>query len=436
MALKVKTFPKGVHPKDRKDATRDKPLEEFGRPPLIVLPLQQSAGVASKPLVKKGDSVLAGEKIAEADAFISAPLHTPVSGTVKSIVPRMHHTGLKLMSIVMEPDEEQRWVELTPGPDDPDPEYIRKAVLEAGIVGLGGAAFPTSVKISPPPEMNIDTVIINGCECEPYLTVDHRQMVENSEAIVDGLKLLIKALGAGRGIIGIEDNKSEAIEAMRRATADTDFEVMTLQTKYPQGAEKQLIDALLGREVPSGALPGHVGVVVQNVSTAAAISAAVREGRPLTRRAVTISGSGISEPKNLLVDIGTPVKDLIDYCGGLTDEAAKVIIGGPMMGSAVASLDVPVVKATSGVIVLSRDELTEMDFQPCIKCGRCVEACPMGLMPNRLSVMSEVGIWDEMKDAHLFDCVECGCCSFVCPSNRPLVQQLRLAKYELKKVKA
>ena len=435
MTKKLKTFPKGVHPKDQKNATRDKALVEAPRAELIVLPLQQSAGVPAEPLVKVRDTVLTGQKIAETGALISASLHTPVSGTVKAIELRPHHTGLKLMSIVIQPDEEQQCVELTPGPDDPDPEYIRNAVREAGIVGLGGAAFPTRVKISPPPEMKVDTVIINGCECEPYLTVDHRQMVENAGAIVDGLKLLVKAVGAKRGIVGVEDNKPEAVEAVRKATAGTDFEVVVLETKYPQGAEKQLIHAALGREVPSGALPGHVGVLVQNVGTAAAISAAVREGRPLIRRAVTVGGSGIHEPKNLVVDIGTSIKDLVEYCGGLTDGAAKVIIGGPMMGATVASLDVPVVKATSGVIALSRDELTEMDYQPCIKCGRCVEACPMGLMPNRLSVMSEILIWDEMKDEHVFDCVECGSCSFVCPSKRPLVQQIRLGKYELKKDK-
>ncbi len=433
VVMKVKTFPKGIHPKDQKSATRDKAFEDAPRAELIVLPLQQSAGVASEPLVKVRDTVLAGQKIAEAGAFISAPLHTPVSGTVKAIQLRPHHMGLKLMSIVIQPDEEQQWVELKPGPKDPDPEYIRNAVREAGIVGLGGAAFPTGVKIAPPPEMKVDTVIINGCECEPYLTVDHRQMVENASAIVDGLALMVKAVGATRGMIGVEDNKPEAIEAIKKATAETDFKVVVLETKYPQGAEKQLIHAALGREVPSGALPGHVGVLVQNVGTAAAVSAAVREGRPLIRRAVTVSGSGIKEPKNLVVDIGTPVKDLVEYCGGLSDGAAKVIIGGPMMGVAVTSLDIPVVKATSGVIALSRDELTEMDYQPCIKCARCVEVCPMGLMPNRLSVMSEIQVWDEMKGEHLFDCVECGSCSFVCPSNRPLVQQIRLGKYELKK---
>ncbi len=434
--MKVKTFPKGVHPQDQKGATRQKPLEAAAVAKLITLPLQQSAGLPATPLVQVRDTVLAGQKIAESAGFISAPLHSPVSGTVKAIALRLHYTGLRLMSIVIAPDDEQKWVEMTRGPDNPDAEYIREAVREAGIVGLGGAAFPTRVKITPPAEMTIDTVIINGCECEPYLTVDDRLMVESADAIVDGLGLLLTAVGAAHGIIGIEDNKREAIESLTRAVLGTGISIVALQTKYPQGAEKQLIHAVLGREVPSGALPGHVGVLVQNVGTAAAVSAAVREGRPLTRRAVTVSGSGIAVPKNLQVDIGTPMRDLIECCGGLTEGVAKIIVGGPMMGVAVATLDAPVVKATSGVIALTRDELTEMAYRACIKCARCIEVCPMGLMPNRLSVMSEVQIWDEMKDEHLFDCVECGCCAYVCPANRPLVQQIRLGKYELKKNKA
>ncbi len=434
--MKVKTFPKGVHPKDRKEATRGKPIEDMRPPDLVILPLQQSAGVGSEPVVKKRDHVLAGQKIADSTAFISAPLHSPVSGTVKSIEPRPHHTGLKLMSIVIEPDKDQEWVEIADPPPDPTEQEIREMVRDAGIVGLGGAAFPTKVKISPPPEMNIDTVVINGCECEPYLTVDNRLMLEAPDRIIDGLKLLMKAVGAARGLIGVEDNKADAIAALSEPAGAAGFEVVRLETKYPQGAEKQLIHAALGREVPSGALPGHVGVLVQNVGTAVAISEAVREGKPLIARVVTVSGSGIVEPKNLRAVIGTPVKDLVEQCGGLAEGAAKVIIGGPMMGVAISSLDVPVVKATSGVIVLTLDEIGNADSEPCIKCARCVEACPMGLMPNRLSVMAEVGLLDELTDEHLFDCVECGSCSFICPANRPLVQQIRLGKYEIKKDKS
>jgi electron transport complex protein RnfC len=433
--LKVKTFPSGIHPREHKEATREKIITEAPIPDELVLPLQQSAGVACAPLVQVRDRVLAAQKIADTEALISAPLHSPVSGVIKAIEPRPHHTGLKIMSIVIAPDETQEWVELKPGPADPTPEQIREAVREAGIVGLGGAAFPTKVKISPPAEMKIDTIIINGCECEPYLTVDHRLMVESPGKIIDGLKLLVRTVGAERGIIGIEDNKPEAIAAISKEAEPAGFEVVILETKYPQGAEKQLIHAALGRQVPSGALPGHVGVLVQNVGTAAAISEAVREGQPLIRRAVTVSGSGIIEPKNLRVSIGTPVRNLVALCGGLKDAAAKIIVGGPMMGVALSSLDVPVVKATSGIIALSEEEASGPDAKACIKCGRCVEACPMGLMPSRLSVMTEIGIWDEMKNEHVFDCVECGSCTFVCPAARPIVQHIRLAKYELKKDK-
>lgn len=431
--MQVKTFSRGVHPRDRKEATKGKAIVDAPVPEFIVLPLQQSAGVSCEPLVQVRDRVLAGRKIAESDAFVSAPIHSPVSGVVKAIEPRPHHSGLKLKSIVIVPDAEQEWVELKGLPGDPSPDEIREAVREAGIVGLGGAAFPTRVKIAPPPEMRIDTVILNGCECEPYLTVDHRLMVEEPERIIDGLKLLVKAVGAKDGLIGVENNKPEAIDALSAPAAAAGFRVVPLATKYPQGAEKQLIQAALGREVPSGQLPGHVGALVQNVGTALAVSEAVRDGMPLVKRVLTVGGQGIVEPKNVRALIGTPIKDLVSLCGGLADEAVKVIVGGPMMGTALSGLDVPVVKASSGVIALTAEEAERAAEEPCIKCGRCVEACPMGLMPNRLSVMAQVGIWGEMKDEHVFDCVECGCCSFICPANRRIVTHIRLGKYELKR---
>lgn len=427
--MKVKTFPRGIHAGDRKEATAQKPIEDAPLPGEIILPLQQHAGVVCEPLVQAGDAVLVFQKVADTDAPVAAPIHSPVSGTVKAVGARFHPGGLKMASIVITPDGSQAEAELVSPPANPGPDEIRKLVRAAGIVGLGGAAFPTQIKLTPPAETKIDSVIINGCECEPYLTVDHRLMVESPEAIIGGLKLILKAVGAAKGYVGIEVNKPDAIEALAGPAGAAGVEVVPLEAKYPQGAEKQLIKSLLNREVPSKGLPSAVGALVQNVGTAIAIYEAVSFGRPLTRKVVTVSGGGISEPKNLRVYIGTPIKEVIALCGGLVDGAAKVILGGPMMGVALSSLEAPVIKATSGILALSAAETELAETQPCIKCARCVEACPMGLMPNRLGAMVEAGIWDELSDESLFDCIECGSCVFVCPSNRPLVQNIRLGKY-------
>ncbi len=429
--MKVKTFPRGVHPSDNKNRTADLAIVAAPIPKEIILPLQQHAGVICEPVVTVGDQVSLGQKIADSDAAISAPIHTPVSGKVKAIALRPHHSGIKQVSVVIEPLADQPSWEPKKPEHEPGVDEIRRLVREAGIVGLGGAVFPTQIKISPPPEAVIDSVIINGCECEPYLTVDHRLMIERPGEILDGLALLMKTVGAEAGYVGVEINKPDAIAAMSALAQPLGIEVVPLEVKYPQGAEKQLIHAILNREIASGSLPSSVGALVQNVGTAVAVSEAIRGGRPLISRAVTVSGSAVKDPKNLNVLIGTPISDLIEACSGLADSAAKVILGGPMMGVAVADLQAPVVKATSGVIALTESEVSGSEYQPCIKCGRCVEACPMTLMPNRLSALAEVSIWDEMEDESIFDCVECGSCSFVCPSKRPLVHHIRLGKYEL-----
>jgi Na+-translocating ferredoxin:NAD+ oxidoreductase subunit C len=429
--MKVKTFSRGVHPAHRKEATERKQIEDAPLPELIVLPLQQHAGVICRALVKAGDTVKAGQKIADTDSPVAAPIHSPVSGAVKAVEERPHHSGLKLPSVVIVPDGSQEQVEPAGPPTArPTAEDIRRLVREAGIVGLGGAGFPTQIKLTPPVGLKIDSVIINGSECEPYLTVDHRLMVEEPERVIDGLKLLMEAVGAERGFIGIEENKPDALRIMGEAAAGDGIETVALEAKYPQGSEKQLIKSVLDREVASGALPSSVGALVQNVQTAIAVALAVREGRPLTKRVVTVTGA-VSEPRNLRVLIGTPVKDLIELCGGLEPDVAKIVMGGPMMGVALSSLEVPVVKGTSGIVALSTAQAEAAESQPCIKCARCIEACPMGLLPNRLGNLAEAGIWEEVEAESALDCLECGACAYVCPAKRPLVQYIRLAKYHL-----
>jgi electron transport complex protein RnfC len=345
--------------------------------------------------------------------------------------------GRMVTSVVIENDGKEEWTTLTDNPDyvNLPADKLKEKIKSAGIVGMGGAAFPTVVKLSPPKEKPIDTVIINGAECEPYLTADYRLMVEKPNEIIEGLKILMKVLGVNKGLVGIENNKPAAIEKMKEATKnELNIEVWALEVKYPQGAEKMLIKAITGREVPPPpGLPMDVGVVVQNVGTTIAIYEAARYGKPLIERVVTVTGEGINEPKNLLVKIGTLVSHLIDECGGFKDEGLKVIAGGPMMGFAISSLNVPVTKGTSGIVVLTEGEIVHAeDFQPCIRCGRCIDICPMGLMPSMLSTYSEKGFYEGAKEYNLFDCFECGACAFVCPSKRPIVQLIRLAKSMVK----
>jgi electron transport complex protein RnfC len=430
------TFERGIHPNDAKGLTEHHQIIQANLPQRVVIPLSQHIGAPTKPEVTIGDEVKKGQLIGSPTSFVSAPVHSSISGKVIAISDFPQPSGRMVPSVVIESDGKDEGIPFTDNPDylALDVDEIKDRIKNAGIVGLGGAAFPTSVKLSPPKEKPVDTVILNGAECEPYLTADHRLMVERSQDIVNGLKLIMKALGVTDGYIGIENNKPDAIKAMvESASEDPNIKVLSLKVKYPQGAEKMLIKAVKGREVPSKGLPMDVGVVVQNVGTALAIYEAVRYNKPLIERVVTVTGKGVKEHKNFMVRIGTLISELIEQCGGLTEDAAKVISGGPMMGFAQWSLDVPVVKGTSGILVLTKNECISSDeYSPCIRCGSCIDICPMGLNPSILSILSEKGRYEETKDYNIFDCFECGSCAYVCPSNRPMVQFMRLAKSQVK----
>lgn len=424
-----------MHPLPAKDRTSGRPIEPAPRPAQVVIPLSQSLGAPAKALVAAGDLVKAGQKIGEAQGFVSVPVHASVSGKVVSVGNAPHALAVEGPAITIVADPEDEWVDLAPpGPlETLTPEEIRSAALAAGLVGLGGATFPSHVKLSPPPEKPVDTVIINGCECEPFLTADHRLMVERPEEVVFGLRAIRRAVGASRAVVAVEDNKPDAAEALSKAILPgeaAEIEVRVLATKYPQGAEKQLIQAVTGRKVPPGKLPMDVGVLVHNAGTAVALAEALRLGRPLVERVVTVTGSRVKEPGNFLVRLGTPVSVLLERCG-LTGEPGKIVLGGPMMGLAQASAEVPVTKGTSGVLVLSPEEAELPPEAPCIKCARCVDVCPMALLPLYLAKYAEFGLWDEAEKGHVFDCIECGCCSYVCPAKRRLVQSIRLAKQTL-----
>ena len=430
------TFKGGIHPPDKKTLAANSPITEAKSPKIVVIPLSQHAGAPCKPVVTIGQEVKKGEMIGEPGGFVSAPVHSSVSGKVIAMSEFPNAMGRMVNSVVIENDMKEEWTALKDAPDymNLSLEELKEKIKAAGIVGLGGAAFPTAVKLSPPKEKPIDVVIINGAECEPYLTADYRLMIEKPKEIVEGLKILMKVLGVTKGYIGIENNKPDAVAKMGEAVkGEAGIEVMALEVKYPQGAEKMLIKAVAGREVPARGLPMDVGAVVQNVGTALAIYEAARYGKPLIERVVTVTGEGIKEPKNLMARVGTKISELIDECGGFKDDVAKVVAGGPMMGFALSSLDVPVTKGTSGVLVLPEEGVVHAeDYGPCIRCGRCIDICAMGLMPSMLSVLSEKGMYEEAKEYNLFDCFECGSCAFVCPSKRPIVQLVRLAKSMVK----
>ena len=430
------TFKGGIHPPDKKNLASSSSIVQAKPPKIIIIPLSQHIGAPCNAIVSIGQEVKKGEVIGEPAGFVSSPVHASVSGKVVAIGEFPNAMGRMVHSVVIENDGKEEWTSLKDNPDymNLSSEELKEKVKTAGIVGMGGAAFPTVVKLSPPKEKQIDAVLINGAECEPYLTADYRLMIEKPKEVVEGLKILMKILGVRKGYIGIENNKPEAVAKMKEAAAgESDIEVLALEVKYPQGAEKMLIKAILGREVPPRALPMDVGVVVQNVGTALAIYEAARFGKPLIERVVTVTGEGITEPKNLLVRIGTKISDLIEECGGFKQGVGKVISGGPMMGFALSSLDVAVTKGTSGILVIPEEDVSHGDtFGPCIRCSRCIDACPMGLMPSMLSVLSEKGFYEEAKEYNLFDCFECGSCAYVCPSKRPIVQLVRLAKSMVK----
>jgi len=438
------SFNGGVHPVYNKEATSTLAIVKMPLPQKVVVPMQQHIGAPCELLadveeIGKGCEVKAGQKLGDNKGFVSAPVHAPISGTVADIAPYNHPLGMKIKAVTIESDGRDEWAEnVKPAGrlEDLSPEDIRKIVREAGIVGLGGATFPAHVKLSPPEDKPIDVVIINGAECEPYLTADHRVMLEKSEEIIFGLKAMMKALNASEGIIGVEDNKPDAMKLMERLVAEEEsIRVCSLPTKYPQGAEKMLISVTTGRVVPAGALPMEVGVVNHNVGTAVAITQAIKEGKPLVGRVMTVTGSGVSKPANIQVRLGTLASEVLEYCGGISDSTLKLVVGGPMMGLAQPSADIPVIKGTSGILALTDEDVYLAESSPCIRCAKCVTVCPMNLMPTSISQAAEHGDYKRAEKLYALDCFECGCCSFICPSKIPLVQWIRIGKNEIMKRK-
>ncbi len=430
--MKLLTFKAGIHPPEYKESTAHLPIEAAVAPSVVMIPLQQHIGAPAEALVKVGDRVLVGEKIGEAKGFVSAPIHSSVSGVVKAIALKPAVGGNEVLSIVIESDgqdEVHPSVQSKGEIEKLQPKEIIEIIKEAGIVGMGGATFPTHVKLSPPPEKKIDTIILNGAECEPYLTADHRLMLESPENVIDGLRAMMKAVGVEKGFVGIESNKPDAIEVMQKAAEKyNNIEVVGLQTKYPQGAEKQLIFACTNREVPSGGLPMDAGVIVNNVGTAAQVAIAIKTGMPLIERITTVSGKGIKTPKNLMIKIGVPIKEVIEQCGGFEGTPGKIISGGPMMGLAQHSDEVVISKGSSGVLVFTEEEARLPEESPCIRCGKCVEVCPAFIQPLHISNYSRNNMMEHAEKYRALDCIECGSCSYVCPAKIQLLQAIRVAK--------
>ena len=427
----LKSFKGGIHPPYSKELTKDKALEKADDPEVVVIPMQQHIGAPCEPIVKAGDEVKVGQKIGEAVGFVSAPIHSSVSGVVKKVEALETPSG-KTLSIRIESDgknEIHESVKPKGSLDSLTSEEIVSIVKEAGITGLGGASFPTHVKLVPPPEKKIDAFILNGAECEPYLSADHRLMLETPEKVIFGLKALMKAVAVDKGYIVVEDNKKNAIEALRLAATDEpNIEIIETETKYPQGDEKRIIEASTGRIVPKGGLPMDAGVIVNNVGTAAAVATAIETGMPLIERIVTITGDSITSPKNLIVKIGTSFKDVIEQCGGYSLEPGKIIMGGPMTGATQFTDEIPVIKGTSGVLVLSQAKSQTPVPSHCIRCGKCTEVCPVFIQPVAIRNLSVKERHEETEDLHVLSCIECGSCSFICPAKIPLLQSIRISK--------
>ena len=432
----VMKFRGGIDPGHHKE-TAELETVRMPLPSRVIIPMLQHVGAPCVPLVKKGDRVLVGQKIGDSDRPISAPVHSSVSGTVTDVRQIVYSNGMEVMAVEIKPDGLQELHESVAPPDCTDRESMLKAIRESGIVGLGGAGFPTSVKLSPPPGKTIDTLIINGAECEPFITSDYREMMENSQYIVEGTKKVMEITGIGKAYIGIENNKQDAIDLLSSLVTDSDnIEVVSLPARYPQGGEKQLIYALTGRKVPTGKLPSDVGVLVQNVTTVSFIAQYFKTGLPLIRKKVTVDGSAVANPKNVEVLIGTPLREVFDFCGGFCDEPRKIIMGGPMMGVSQHSLDDPVLKQTNALLAFNERDAEQPKESVCIRCGKCVAACPMSLLPLYINLNVVRGKFEETAKYHVTDCIECGCCSYVCPASRNLVQSVRIAKAELRKIAA
>jgi electron transport complex protein RnfC len=433
-------FAGGLHLPEHKDLSRQCAIEPLPTPERVFVPIQQHIGSPAEPVVKVGEQVLKGQKIAAPTGYVSAPVHAPTSGTVRAIgeMPVPHPSGLKALCIEIEADGQDRWVEHG-GVEDfttLSADELRERIRDAGIVGLGGATFPSHVKLNPPADKPIDTLVLNGAECEPYITCDDRLMRERPKEIIGGLLILRHLLGPQRCIIGIEDNKPEAYEALLSAVMDLedhdDILVVPIPTLYPTGGEKQLIKVLTDREVPSGGLPADIGVVCHNVATAASIHRAVIHGEPLISRIVTVTGAGIRRPGNLEVPIGTPVSALIEHCGGYQGKVDRLIMGGPMMGFTIHDSALPILKGGNCILVAAEGELAPAEQAlPCIRCARCADVCPAQLLPQQLYWYARAKDSDKVQDYNLFDCIECGCCAYVCPSHIPLVSFYRYAKTEI-----
>jgi electron transport complex protein RnfC len=443
MALALKefpgrgTFPHGIHPPERKGFSADAPIEVLPTPPDVLIPLLQHLGAPCEPVVKPKQIVAMGEMVGQGKGFVTAPVHASISGKVQKTVSATLPNGRHVKALPIKADGDQMsgdalFEDFYGGEWEPvdgcSPEEISTAISNAGIVGLGGAAFPTHVKLAPNEDKPIDTLVVNGCECEPYLTTDYRLMLEASRAIVAGALLAARAVGADTVMIGVEDNKPLAIEALADAASGTDVQVASVKTKYPQGSEKQLIKAVLGRHVPLGGLPLDVGVVIVNVATATAIARAVLRKKPLTHRVITVTGGGIKEPKNILAPIGVRFKALVDFCGGYTADAGRMVAGGPMMGFSFTDLNMPVTKGTSGVTVMTGNDIRKGEETHCVRCGRCVSACPMNLVPTKLALACRAKNLDLAMRYHIMACFECGSCAYTCPASLPIVQLVRTGK--------
>ncbi|MCI8461544.1 MAG: electron transport complex subunit RsxC [Lachnospiraceae bacterium] len=433
------TFTGGIHPYDGKDMSKDKPIQDFLPRGEMVYPLSQHIGAPAKAIVAKGDRVLAGQKIAEAGGFVSAPVYASVSGTVKTIEPRRVAAGDLLMSIVVENDG--LYEEIGFYPQAPLEKMSREEIIdvirEAGIVGMGGAGFPTHVKLSPKDPKKIDYVIANCAECEPYLTSDYRRMLEEPEKLIGGLRIILGLFENAQGILAVEDNKPDCIALLKQLTrGEARISVKALKTKYPQGGERQLIYATTGRRINSTMLPADVGCIVNNVDTMVAVYRAVMEGRPLIERIVTVTGDAVAKPRNYRVRTGSSYQELLDAAGGFRTKPEKIICGGPMMGVAMFDLNVPVTKTSTALLGLTRDDVSAMEPGPCINCGRCVEVCPGRVIPSRLADYAEHFEEEAFLENHGMECCECGCCSFICPARRPLTQEIKsMRKLQLAKRK-
>lgn len=438
---KLKTFRLGgVHPNDMK-LTAHVPIAPLPLPSYVTIPVVQHIGAPAKIGVQAGEQVKVGQIIATHEGFVSSNIHASVSGTVASVQNTMDSSGFKHTAITIQRDGDT-WEESVDLSEKLETDIrlsqkeIIARIMEMGVVGMGGAAFPSHVKLSVPEGKQVDHLIINGVECEPYLTADHRLMLEKPKQIIVGIRILMKALGVDKAIIGIESNKQDAVELFEELLSEEPgITVEALEVQYPQGSEKQLIQALLGREVPSGGLPADVGVIVHNVGTTFAIYEAVQKKKPLIERVVTVSGKEVIHPSNLMVRLGTPMIDLLIAAGGIPDGTGKIVSGGPMMGKAVADLNVPVAKGMSGILLIPEEESKRAESYNCVHCGKCIEVCPMGLEPYRLLLLSKKGNSERAKEEHVLDCIECGSCAFVCPSNRPILDYIRLGKTQVRKLK-